>query len=75
MSTKTTREKDKKEATAEGPRGFPEACCSIAEGKLPDCCATESQGTEPGETAGCCGPGMQGMMARMMGAFQTRPEK
>jgi hypothetical protein len=75
MSTKTTSEKDKEEARAEGPRGFPEACRSIMEDKLPDCCGTGSQETEPVETADCCGQGMQGMMARMKGAFQTKPEK
>ena len=67
--TKRTSDKPKTEDAA-----FTDACRDMMAGGLPDCCATESQGTEPSETAGCCGPEMKGMMARMMGALGSKAD-
>ncbi len=75
MSYKGTKEKDQEEAKAERPRGFAEMCQQVMSGKTPGCCDTEAQETTPNETSCGCGPEMQGMMARMMSAFQPKAEK
>ena len=75
MSYKGTKEKDKEEAKVEGPQGFAEMCRQVMSGKTPSCCGTETQETASSETSCGCGPEMQGMMARMMSAFQPKAEK
>jgi hypothetical protein len=87
MSYKGTKEKDKEEAKVEGPQAFADICRQVMSGKAPaccggetpgtasGCCGTESQETASGETGCGCGPEMQGMMARMMSAFQPQAEK
>ncbi len=73
MSYKGTKEKDKEEA--EGRQGFAEMCRQVMSGKTPGCCGTETQERASSETSCGCGPEMQGMMARMMSAFQPKAEK
>ncbi len=75
MSDKDTRETGKEEAKTEGAQAFGDMCRQMMSGKLPDCCSTATPETSPGETSGCCGPEMQGMMARMMSAFQPKQAK
>jgi hypothetical protein len=75
MSDKDTKETAKEEAKTEGPQGFADMCRQMMSGKLPDCCSTAAQAATSGETVGCCGPEMQGMMARMMSAFQPKQAK
>jgi hypothetical protein len=59
MSGKDAKEKGKKEAKAEGARGFGEMCRQMMSGKAP----------------GCCGPEMRGVMSRWMAGFQAEAKK
>ena len=74
MSDKDTKETGK-EGKTEEPQGFAEMCRQMMAGKLPECCGTEAEATESGGMAGCCGPEMRGMIARMMSAFGPKEGK
>jgi hypothetical protein len=73
MSKKEAKETTKEQPETEG-QSFAAACPCMTAGDLPDCCPKPTSGEPSPETSGCCGPEMQGMMARMMSAFQSPAE-
>ena len=72
MSKKDTKETTEEKKAEES--GFADICQTMMAGDLPDCCPKPTSEETTGDTSGCCGPEMQGMMAKMMSAFQSPAE-
>jgi len=72
MSDKDTKETSQEQKAEEA--GFADICQSMMAGDMPDCCPKPTAEASSEETSSCCGPEMQGMMAKMMSAFQSPAE-